>query len=525
MRRTTRRLVVMLAALGMILALVSPAVAHDDKPQLPPLEIPDGHIGLFVSENVEYVTGRQGWTGGHVAFDGDWMYVGSYGLGMRVYDISAGENPDLIGSWLPIEPRADAVPAAATFDGRRIASLNGTRRVTNPPPIRTDRSEFLDFSDPENPVLLHEFVGADDGEAHVGHFVEGQRLWVPAGGSGAYGGDGGLDEEARPEQDHEHHRGLRLYDLSPLLDNDPEDCDAHAGWDNPCAPELLIAVNPVELWEDSPYRNGREVGHDFTHTHDATPFEGVHVEGLGVRDLLLLAEGGNYLDDDGNTGSAFVIDITDPTDPVVLLRFIHPGYDDDREHDPIRYYHEARLLDGDPTVMMITDEDMHSGCDDGGAIYFVQLSADYTEATPLSEWHIPNDFLAPVCSVHNFTTDGNLVYIGSYNAGLQILDASDPANPERVGYFIAEGTTAWGAYYNDGLIYVGDMTRGLDVFRFAPEDDPDATDDDNGDDDDAIAAPSDDGGDLPVTGGQGWLVFAGLLALATAALVRRRLLA
>lgn len=165
--------------------------------------------------------------------------------------------------------------------------------------------------------------------------------------------------------------------------------------------------------------------------------------------------------------------------------------------------------------MIVTDEDMHSGCEDGGAIYFVGLSADMTAATPLSEWHIPTDSPAAVCSVHNFTSDGDLVYIGSYNAGLQIIDVSEPAEPERVGYYLAEGTTAWGAYHHDGLIYVGDMTRGLDVMRFDPDvdegDDPPPTDDDPGPDpeaDEEVLA-------LPATGSR---LPAGLAALTIAVL-------
>jgi hypothetical protein len=507
MARIPRHLVVLAATLATIVALVVPASAHEDghiealraaeratslrafisgdgpellltdriaiegtgaKPSDAPLTSSGLSTPLAIGENVEYVTGSQGWTGGHAVTRDDRLYVGAYGIGMRMFDITDPAAAEQTGEYAPGN-RADAVPEAREFDGRHIATLNGTRRTTFTQDTRTDRSEFLDVTDPSDPVLLHEFVGQDDGEAHLGHFVVGQRLWIPAGGSGAYGGSGGLAEDERPDQTYEHHRGLRIYDLSPVIDNSAEMCDPDAGWDNPCAPELLFAGDPVELWESSPYRDGREVGHAFTHTHDATPHEGVHVEGLGERDLLLLAEGGSYLDDGGNTGSVFIIDITDVSEgaaPVVLNRFIHPGYDDGRDHDPIRYYHEAQLLDGDPSVMIVTDEDMHSGCDAGGAIYFVQLSPDLTEAIPLSEWHIPTETPAAVCSVHNFTSDGHLAYVGSYNAGLQVLDLSDPEVPRRVGYYIAEGATTWGAYYHDGFVYLGDMSRGLDVVRY-----------------------------------------------------------
>ena len=58
------------------------------------------------------------------------------------------------------------------------------------------------------------------------------------------------------------------------------------------------------------------------------------------------------------------------------------------------------------------------------------------------------------------------MFLGSYNAGLQVVDYRNPAEPRQVGEYIATGTTAWGALYNRGVIYVGDMTRGLDVYEY-----------------------------------------------------------
>jgi hypothetical protein len=123
-------------------------------------------------------------------------------------------------------------------------------------------------------------------------------------------------------------------------------------------------------------------------THDITVYPDHPVEGLGARDIALLAEGGNYTGN-GDTGSVFVIDVTDPAAPVVLNRWLHeqgPG------HHPIHYHHEAQLRECDPSVMLVTDEDMHNGCG-------------------------------------------------------------------------AEGATSWGAQFHEGYVYVGDMSRGLDVLR------------------------------------------------------------
>jgi hypothetical protein len=388
---------------------------------------------LAPRENVDYVSGDNGFTGGHVAAQGNRLYLGSYGRGLRIYDISVAAAPRLIGEYAP-GARADAPPDAAVFDGRHIAVLNGTRRTHSslPPQGRTDRTEFLDVTNPANPRVLWTF-GPDqvDGESHNGDIVDARRIYLPSGGVGA--------------------QGLRIYDLNPLLGSPPG------------GPVNLFRGNPTALWESSPHRQGKPVGAAFTHTHDIEVYLNYQVEGLGRRDIALLAEGGNYAGN-GNTGSLFVIDITNPRSPVVLQRWLHESGDG---HHPIRYHHEAQFLASDPRVVLVTDEDLHNGCGSAGGITAVRLSADLRSATELSEWFIPFGTPAPVCSVHVFTSHGPFVFLGSYNAGLQVVDYSDPSEPRQVGHFIAEGTTAWGALYRNGYVYVGDMARGLDVFGFA----------------------------------------------------------
>jgi hypothetical protein len=422
------------AALVSVLALAGTGAAHEGEHAIVPVvawgELPP--TPLAPRENVAYVGGDNGFTGGHVAVESGRLYLGSYGNGMRIYDISDPSDPQFLGKYTP-GLRADAPPDAAVFDGRHIAVLNGTRRTHSalPPDARTDRTEFLDVTDPANPRLLWAF-GPDqvDGESHNGDIVDTRRLYLPSGGVGV--------------------QGLRIYDLAPLL-------GMPSG-----APRNVFRGDPVALWATSPYRQGRAVGAPFTHTHDIEVYVDHPVEGVGPRDIALLAEGGNYLGA-GNTGSVFVIDITDPTEPVVLQRWLHESGPD---HHPIRYHHEVQLLASDPSVALVTDEDLHNGCGSAGGITAIRLSPDLTTATELSEWFIPFGTPAAVCSVHVFSSSGPLLFLGSYNAGLQVVDYTDPQNPRQVGHFIAEGATSWGALYHQGYVYVGDMSRGLDVFRY-----------------------------------------------------------
>jgi hypothetical protein len=395
-------------------------------------KVPGIKLGYPLAHNVRHVGGDNDMTGGHVVVEGERLYVGAYGVGLRIFDISDPESPREIGAYLP-GGRADAPPDAAVFDGRHIAVLNGTRRVTATD-ARTDRTEFLDVTNAAQPRVLWTFIGPADGESHNGDIADARRIWIPSGGSGV--------------------QGLRIYDLNPLLGA------------TPAAPANIFRGNPGDLWASSPYRDGRPVGHPFTHTHDVEIYLDHPVRqpdgSYATRDILLLAEGGNYTDDNGDTGSIFVIDITDPRSPVVLNRWLHergPG------HHPIRYHHEVQFLEGDPSVMLVTDEDLHNGCGRAGGITALRVSDDLTRVTEeLSEWFIPVTTPAPVCSVHVFSSKGGLVFLGSYNAGLQVVDYSDPRAPEQAAYYQAPGTTAWGALYHEGHIYVGDMSRGLDVF-------------------------------------------------------------
>jgi hypothetical protein len=414
--------------------------------------------GVSQSGPVGHVANLGGTTGGHVVVEGDRLYMGMYGVGMRIFDISQPAAPVELAQWRPadsaIGPRAvaDAPPDAGVFDGRNIAVLNGTGRTARQIPSsdgRTDNTYFLDTTDPANIELLWTFEGVHDGESHNGDIVDSRRWWLPSGGRTATEGGQTLDN------------GLRIYDLQPLLGAEP------------AAPEVLFRGDPVKLWEASPYRGGKPVGPVFTHTHDISVYPDFEVNGT-KRDIALLAEGGNYTDNNGNTGSMFVIDITNPQAPVVLQRWLHER---GPEHHPIRYHHEVQFLHGDPRTVLVTDEDLHNGCSAGG-VTTMRLSADLTSAQEVSEWFIADGLPAgttfgPVCSVHVFSSHANLVYFGSYNAGLQVVDYSDPANPRRLGHNVQLGADSWGAeYLRDGIVYVGDFgSRGLDVFQVGAQHD------------------------------------------------------
>jgi choice-of-anchor B domain-containing protein len=75
---------------------------------------------------------------------------------------------------------------------------------------------------------------------------------------------------------------------------------------------------------------------------------------------------------------------------------------------------------------------------------------------------------------HNLYIKGNRMYQANYQAGLRILDISDPANPREVGYLdtTPEGTTpqmsgTWSnyPYFSSGTIVVTSIGEGLFLVR------------------------------------------------------------
>lgn len=69
--------------------------------------------------------------------------------------------------------------------------------------------------------------------------------------------------------------------------------------------------------------------------------------------------------------------------------------------------------------------------------------------------------------------NGNIVTEAWYAQGTRFIDISDPEHPKQVGYFrVPRGTdgviggSASAPYWHNGLVYVADYSRGVDVLRF-----------------------------------------------------------
>ncbi|MBK8229885.1 MAG: choice-of-anchor B family protein [Candidatus Eisenbacteria bacterium] len=195
-------------------------------------------------------------------------------------------------------------------------------------------------------------------------------------------------------------------------------------------------------------------------------------------------------------GRTFILDVgANPTNPPTVAIFTDYYVHDSYSRDGISYF--AAIVDGalgiedftsppnffnqsftqypgsathncwltdDSKYLLTTDETS------GGHLKIWDVQ-DLTDPQQVSEYSIPGDGSI----IHNVYVKGNLAIASWYTAGLQILDITDPFNPQRVGYYDTYPGTAgydgaWGVYpyANNGNIYISDMATGLYIFRFTP---------------------------------------------------------
>jgi hypothetical protein len=169
------------------------------------------------------------------------------------------------------------------------------------------------------------------------------------------------------------------------------------------------------------------------------------------------------------TKVTYILDITDPVHPQVISTI----------SNPLIYFHHGAVPSSDGDTLVIADEAylLHV-CDPGGAnptgaFWFYDISDE--ENPVLEGWISQTGFLAAGtlffstrgdwCTAHNFNMvpGKDWMVASSYTGGTSIIDFSDPASPDVIGWIIPEGADTWSSYVYRGYIYTGDMSRGFDV--------------------------------------------------------------
>ncbi len=165
-------------------------------------------------------------------------------------------------------------------------------------------------------------------------------------------------------------------------------------------------------------------------------------------------------------------DISDPVNPRILSHIVNPAIN----------IHHGTTFSFDGRTLAIGDElggaAVAPGCIGGnehvpiGAIWFYDVS---NPALPLlrGTFRIPQSVISTICTAHNFNTvpletERDLLVSAWYNGGTTVVDFTDPANPQQVGYYIVRSATAsnsWSSYWYRDQIYANNLgTGGFDAF-------------------------------------------------------------
>lgn len=132
-------------------------------------------------------------------------------------------------------------------------------------------------------------------------------------------------------------------------------------------------------------------------------------------------------------------------------------------------------------LLYATHEDFNGSCPERGRFYIVSLRGSYDgqgwRSTPedrfelevLSSWHPWEqegyDPATTNCSGHYFRMKDGLVYMSWYGQGTRVLDITNPYEPVQVAYFRPDGTSSYTPLLYEGLVYVADSGRGIDILR------------------------------------------------------------
>ena len=192
--------------------------------------------------------------------------------------------------------------------------------------------------------------------------------------------------------------------------------------------------------------------------------------------------------------------VAKPWDPILIAGGGIAGGPDGVAQSHTDFIHNAaRPLNGlvhasgvaDGNIVVMTEEDFTEPCDQGGRI----VAADITDSvggepaanstpedpfrlTGLSAFHPTqdaSDTTAPIpsCSAHYFEISGATLAAAWYGQGLRVLDISNARNLRQVGYYYVAGTDpetnpsslSWDTAWRGDLIYLFDMSRGIEILR------------------------------------------------------------
>lgn len=403
-----------------------------------------------------------GFTGG-VAAHRDTAYLGTWGrpetcpgTGVRVIDVTDPANPQLLGAMATGDDypatSADNVWVGRVDNEFFVGDLAviAVRRCDNTESGRLDRGfrglVFYDVTDPTAPKRI--------GRVSVGSLTQGvHEVDV------AVRDDGTVLVAATVMQSLLHTEGergdVRLFDATnPRRPVEIADWDLRRDGPADAVAAMLAARDEEEF-----------------HAHGVT-----------------LAADGTQLWIAHWDGGIVHLDLADPAAPALLTM---AGFDASTEGNA-----HAVAVDERRGLVVRTDEDFNSLATvghvagwGGQRLYEITPSGDLA---PLAEFTTGTTELADTdpplrrdgyYTAHEAVIVGETQYVAWYSGGMRIVDLSDPAAPQEIGFFIPpprvdptghweapDGTRSfplvWGVAVVDGLIFISDIHSGLWITRF-----------------------------------------------------------
>lgn len=176
------------------------------------------------------------------------------------------------------------------------------------------------------------------------------------------------------------------------------------------------------------------------------------------------ADGDRMLGFCAGGGEVTIWDVTDPLDPSVIAHNFTPTF-----------FPHAAMPTPDGQYLVMTDEAFVAHDCVGGPTGSVWVYDISIPELPILVGHwgpqrgtaVVGTIATGWCTAHNLNFVGKTpqAVISWYTGGTSVVDFSDPLAPEEVAWFRADDSNSWSSYWHDGLIYVNDLERGIDVLR------------------------------------------------------------